>query len=162
MLGALPAIGSRTSITSADFHNNFLIPAESIIDSKLVKLYTLPITTECQCGDTCNVPILQTIATDIALYRVLSQRIFQQEKKNESLWPDKFKQAMDLLESIKDGEMELVKDDGSIVDERTDLASVETSTEDYNPTMTEDDPIFHIDDQDKIDDIRQDRDYLIN
>ena len=161
MLGALPAIGSRTSINSADLHNNFLIPAESTIDSKLAKLYTLPITTECQCGHTCNVPILQTIATDLAIYRVLSQRIFTQEKKNESLWPDKFKEAMDSLDAISSGEMELVTDANEIVNERTDLASVETSSENYNPTMTEDDPILQTDDSDKIDDIRQDRDIYI-
>lgn len=157
MLGALPAIGSRTNIVSADMHNNFLVPAESIIDSRLARSYTLPITTECQCGDTCNVPILQTLATDLSLYRLLTQRVFTQEKKNESVWPDKFKAAMDLLDDIAEGKMELVDSTGGIVNERTDLSSVETSSENYEPTMTEDDSMFQKDDPDKISDIRSER-----
>lgn len=158
MLGALPGIGSRTNIVSADLHNNFLLTAESIIDSRLAKLYTLPITTECSCGDTCNIPILQTIATDLSLYRLLAQRIFTQEKKNESMWPDKFKQAMELLNDIAEGSMELVTEAGEIINERTDLAGVESSSEDYSPTMTEDDTRFQVDDPDKIEDIRTERD----
>ena len=157
MIMTLPAMGTRTTITSAEYHAQ-LIRAESIIDARIARSYTLPVTPECATGDTCNVPILQTIATDLAIYRIMTQRIYSGEKRSESPWPDKFREAMDILENIATGKMDLVTSAGAVVSERSDNNTIETSADGYLPTFTEDDPDYQIVDSDKIDDTRDARD----
>lgn len=142
-------ITSRTNITSAETAF-FIDRAESIVDAKLACQYTLPFAS--------TPPMVETIATDMAVGRLLKQRIFTQEKRNDSTWPKVFDEAMDLLDSICDGSIPLTTSSGDVIGVRTDRNVPWSSTTDYNPTFTEDAPRNQFIDPDKIEDIRDDRD----
>lgn len=149
MLLTLPAIGSRTNITSAHL-SEFARRAESVINAKLGKLYTVPFSA--------TPPVIEHIATEIGLYYALSRRVFTQEKKNQSEWVTGFKEAFKLLDDIASGAVTLIDSAGAIIAASTAVQEVWSNTSDYLPTITEDSEILHDIDPDKIDDLRQDRD----
>lgn len=151
MLSVLPMIGSVSNLSSSDIVNLFAIPAESIIDGYLVRNYTLPIAG--------TIPILQALADDISLYRILSRRVFTQEKLQDSVWPDRFKEAEEMLQKIADGEILLVDSNGNLVTARTDLADVRSTKDSYLPTFHEGAAGSHVQDPNKLDDIGDDRDF---
>lgn len=151
MLSVLPMIGSVSDLTSAVIVDEFAIPAESVMDGYLVRNYTLPISG--------TVPILQAIADDMSLYRILTRRVFTQEKLQDSTWPDKFKEAQELLEKIADGEVLLVDTSGNLIAARTDLVEVTSNNEGYLQTFHEGNEIDTVQDPNKLDDIIDDRDF---
>lgn len=148
MLATIPVVSSRTNATSADL-SVFLTRAEGVMDAKLAKRYALPLTGSYQ--------ILNHVATDLSCYYFLSRRVFTQERANDSTWPDRFKESMELLDSIASGEIPLVGADGAVLSPSSALLHVWSSTEDYEPTMTEDIEANQVVDPDKIDDLRADR-----
>lgn len=150
MLVTLPAISSRTNATSADLAV-FAERAETVINAKIAKFYSLPFTD--------RIPILETIATDIACYYFLTRRVFTQERDNESSWPDKFKESMGLLDEIVDGRIPLLTSSGALLPVNTSVIEVWSNNMGYRPTMTEDDARNQFIDRDKIQDIRDDREY---
>ena len=101
-------------------------------------------------------PLLTMIATDLALYRTLSLRLFTQEQINKSPWVDKFKEAMELLDEIAAGEIPL-EVDGEIVDANAANLKIASNTQGYVPTFAEDDAMQQQVDPDKLDDIDADR-----
>lgn len=151
MMLSMPFVGSRTNITSAEFAE-FGGRAESVINAKIAKQYSLPLSQ--------SVPLLETLATDIGCYYVLSRRVFTGEKKNDSEWPDRFKEAMNLLDDVASGKTPLIGADGGIVGARTDQNEAWSSTMDYEPVMTADEPVYQVEDEDRIEDIRDDRGLL--
>lgn len=151
MLSVLPMVGSVSNLSSSDIVNLFAIPAESIIDGYLIRHYTLPIAG--------TIPILQALADDISLYRILSRRVFTQEKLQDSVWPDRFKEAEEMLQKIADGEILLVDSNGNLISARTDLADVRSNTDSYLPTFHEGSIGEHIQDPNKMTDIHDDRDF---
>ena len=148
----VPGLGSLTNLTSAQIVDGFIQAAESIIDAKLAKLYAVPFSAP-------PPAIIATIATDITLYRILSQRIFTQQKLKDSVWPDRFKQSMDMLDEIADGTVTLVNSGGGIT-EQSSTQQATSNTENYFQTFHEGDPLDHVQDQDKIDDLLAERDLL--
>jgi len=122
----VPAIGSVSTITSATLAF-FIQGAQALIDSKLAKLYQVPFSDA--------PPVVQTLAIDISLYEILTKRIFTQEKINDSVWPDRFKSAIDLLNEIASGKVALVDSSGQIVQGRSDVADVWSDKQDRYPTM---------------------------
>jgi len=149
MLTALPQIASKSSITSAEMYT-FAGRAESLMRSKLARRYTLPFSETYE--------PLETIATDIALYFLLTRRVFTQERENNSEGPDRFKEGMEQLDQIAEGGLSLVDSGGAVVAERTDDIEMWSSTSGYEPTMTEDSQSNQLIDPDKIDDIQDERD----
>jgi phage gp36-like protein len=149
VLEALPAVGSITNITSAVVCS-FIGRSEALINAKVSKQYTLPIA-----GD---VPLLQTLSLDITLYNLLAKRIFAGEQLSKSPWPDRYKEALDVLDEIAAGTIPLLTSSGAIVTAGPGLPW--SSTMDYLPTMTEDDMTLSLVDSYKIDVIRGDRDLL--
>jgi len=143
VLTTLPMIGSVSNITSAHLAT-YLGKAQAEINTKLSRLYSIPFTVE--------VPILQTLATDMAVYFVLAQRIFTQEKQNKSEWPEKYKRAIEILDDIADGKIMLIDSTGAVIEGRGDIAEVFSNTMDYVPTMAEIDITDESVDKDKIDD----------
>ena len=115
MLLVLPDLGSATTLTSAQLFE-FAGQAESEMNAALVKKYALPLSGE--------VPILTTLATDIAIYKVLTRRLFTPERLAASPWPDRYKEAVAQLEKIAVGDLMLVNASGAAVGDRTDLAEV--------------------------------------
>lgn len=145
-----PLIGSMTTLSSNQIFE-FTTDAEAMINAKISKQYTVPVT------DVSVPPLLTTIATDLSVYRILTQRVFTQERLKDSVWPDRFKEAQDILDEIADGKIALTEVDGSLVPTRSDVADVWSNTKDYEPTFTELGDLDHVVDPDKIDDLKGDR-----
>lgn len=149
MFAILPTLKTGVSnLTSGDMAR-FIEDAENEIDARLAKFYTVPVA---------GCPMLETIATDIAIYRVLSRRIFTATSLKESPWPDRYKEAVDLLGEIAEGKATLVDSSGSIIAAITTEAEVWSDKQDYLPTFHEGHDTEHIVDPDKLQDIRDDRD----
>ena len=147
----LPAIGSMTTLSSAQVLT-FVEDAENEINARLAPLYTVPVT-----GSGVP-PILETLATNMAQYRILSRRVMTQEKLKESGWVDRFKEDSELLQKIADGGISLVDSSGTIIAGRTDQREVWSNTKDYLPTFTELGDLDQVQDPDKIDDLADERD----
>ena len=147
----VPAVGSATSVQSNEMAF-FIENAEGIINAKLAKLYTVPVLI-----NSVAPPVLTAIATDLALYRALALRMFTQEQINKSVWPDRFKEAMELLDEIAAGEMLLVAS-GSVLETDSSRIKLESNTQGYTPTFNEDSFLQSTQDPDKLDDIANDRD----
>lgn len=144
-----PEVGSLTSMLSADVHG-FGGKAQAIVDAKIARLYALPITAE--------VPILQSLTEDFALYYIF-RRLYTSERFNHSPWPDRYKEALDMLEQIADGGIPLVNASGAIVAGTTEVIEVWSNTKGYHPTFTPGlDMLDHVIDTDRIDDERAERD----
>src|SRR6266850_1531279 len=124
----LPDLGSSANVTSAQLAN-FAGGAEAQINATIVQKYTLPIT-----GD---IGILTTLATEIAIYKVLSQRLFSAERLATSPWPDRYRDSLATLDRIAAGELLLVTTSGQIVAGRLDTAEIYYTTKDCVPTFWE-------------------------
>ena len=138
----LPDIGSVTTLTSAHLAN-FAGQGEALINAKISNLYSIPLTQE--------VPILQMISTDIAVYNILTRRLFTSKQLETSPWPDRYKESLATLDKIADGTIPLVDSSGAVLSGRTDQAEVYSTTQDYVPTFWEGASEDHIQDADKID-----------
>lgn len=149
MVTILSQIASRTSITSEQMAY-FATAADREINARIAKFYTVPVS---------SCPLLETIATEIALQKMLQQRVFTMERRNDSDWPEKaFAHAWDTLKEIASGEITIVDSSGAVIAQSTNQVETWSNTMNYNPTFTEDNPLNSYIDDDKIDDIRDARD----
>lgn len=129
-----PMMGSVTNITSA--HIAGAIGAEqAFVDAKLAARYAIPFSPV--------PPLLETIVTDLATFRLLTQRVFTQERMNQSTWPDAFKRGIEMLEDLATGSMALVSGSGTVIAETAgatiDTAYPWSNTMASTPTMNEGD-----------------------
>jgi phage gp36-like protein len=147
-----PQIGSVSDITSEQIANVFIADAEAMIDSYLAKYYTTPVSVA-----SVTFPVLTAISTDITIYRILSHRVFTQEKLKNSVWPDRFKEAIKWLEGVADGSVTLVASDGSIAPDIDTNVEMWSNTRAYIPTMSELDEEYSRVDTQKTDDLEADR-----
>jgi len=148
MAMTLPAISSITQITSAQLAW-YAGQAESFINAKISKHYALPFATD--------VPLLTTISTDLALYNLLVKRLFTAERMNKSEWPDRYKEAMAMLDDIASGKIVLIDSSGSVIGARNDIAEMWTNTMRYVPTFHDGAWEDMVTDPSKLDDIDSDR-----
>ena len=137
-----------SNISSATLHYH-AGDAQSRLDMHLSKRYALPLTA--------FVPVLQPMATDAAIYLVLSSRKSFREEDGSTPWYDRFKAAMDWAEKISNGELPLLDESGSIIAGRDDVSTVWSSTSKYHPTFHEGDPLDMVQDKDKLNDILTER-----
>lgn len=138
-----------TNIDLASITTNYLTMADSIINAKLARQYTLPFST--------TPPVINTIATILAAYYVTEAQ-FSGGQANKSEWVNnKYSQMMKLLDQLAEGKMDLVATAGTVID-RTNTDEVSSNTSGYAPTFGEDDEINQAVDSDKLDDISNDRD----
>lgn len=145
----LAEIGSMGTLTSSAILTN-ASAAESVINARISQRYSIPISGV--------VPVLETLATDMAIYRILTGRTIIDE---EHPWFQRFKDAKNTLDDIADGKMSLLTNSGDVVPERADEASgmgVWSNTKDYHPTHWEGPWTLQEPDEDKIDDEADDRD----
>lgn len=68
------------------------------------------------------------------------------------------KKAMDNLKELMERKADLVDQSGDVIAERSDSFQVLSNTQDYSETFNEDDPLHWSPDQDKLDDIEDERD----
>lgn len=148
MLTIMPSLVSHTNLTSlqlAIFASN----AEQEINGMLAKRYDMPPSSQNN--------MLETLATELALCKVLTQRVLTGAKSNDSDWPSAFCKAVDKLKDIASGKIALVDNNGDPLAASTGQIKIWSDKSAYLPTMTEDGEINQVDDPDKIDDIREDR-----
>lgn len=137
-----PEIGSLTTLSSAALLT-FAGDAEAMINAKLARYYTIPFTV--------LVPQLQTIATDMAVYLLMSRRLFTKEQINDSPWVDRYKEVLKELDDMAVGKTVLVDSSGQVLAGRTDIAEAYSSTMTYTPTFGEGPIENQTQDQDKLD-----------
>lgn len=140
----LPSVGSLTTVNS-DTIVAFINEADAVINARLGKLYTVPVS---------DCPVVTVISTEIAAYRMLTRRILTQEQVKNSVWPDRFKEALEMLKEIASGDLPLVTSSGALI-EATGLGGGEawSNTQDYVPTFAEDGFAASGIDEDKLEDI---------
>ncbi|HEV8639641.1 MAG TPA: phage protein Gp36 family protein [Methylomirabilota bacterium] len=123
-----PDLGSVTTLTSGHLAT-FAGQAEAEINGNIARLYALPMA-----GD---VPLLTTLATDIAIYKVLTRRLFTSERLAASPWPDRYRESVAMLLKIADGSLPLVTASGAVLAGRSDISEVFSTTKNYVPTIWE-------------------------
>jgi phage gp36-like protein len=124
----VPMIGSISTLTSAQTVE-LLEYAEAQLNTRLAKMYSIPVAG--------TVPMLQSLATDIGVYEVLAKRIFTNERLKDSVWPDRFKEALETADKIAEGEITLVDSAGNIIGADTTIAELKTTTDGYHPTFAD-------------------------
>ena len=122
-----PMVGSLSDLTSASIVAAFATPAEAEMNARLSRRYEVPVTG--------TVPLLQAIADDLTVYRILSRRVFTQDQLKNSVWPDKFKESMESLNEIAAGKILLVDNTGTLVGTRATVAAAATNVDTYQPTF---------------------------
>lgn len=148
IFNTFPKIKEATSVTSEHIEVQILY-AESMINARLANYYEVPIT---------GAPLLEMVATDLTLFRLLALRIMTAETLKDSPWPARFKETKDVLDKLASGAMTLVASDGSIIEARTDRIEITSTTEDFHPFFDEGLPEEWFADPDKLDAITDDKD----
>lgn len=105
--------------------------AESEINGHLVRLYKLPFASV--------PPLLATLATDIAIYKIFTSRPFSPPPRPqvETPWNDRYKAAVAILLRLASGEMLLTNATGDVIEQRSDIGGAWSSTMNYVPTFGE-------------------------
>ena len=124
--------------------NSHITRAETIINGKISSRYFV---STFQTSTTLP-PLLTTLTEDIAGYYTI-RSFFSADNQNVNEWGEKFQEAMELLEDIRDGKMDLVGPDLNIISGTSTTMTVESSTQDFSPTFSEDDILQSEVDQDK-------------
>lgn len=155
ILEVAPRIGSNTNVVSAHIFR-FAAHAEAEVEATIGQRYVLPISATLPSGN-----LLESVATDLAIHKILSRRVFTTEVLKDSEWPDRFKEARETLINIRRGRLFLVDSAGVLLAQRNDLDEVWSNTQDYQPTFS-DLPMTESEvDPDKVEDLRDDRDIAL-
>ena len=141
----LPALQDDTDLTSAHMVI-FIEDAEAEMNARIRSKYAVPVAGA--------VPLLRTLATDCAIYHVLSRRIFSQERLEDSVWPDRFKECKETIADIAKGEITLVDSAGNIIDPDTTAEQFLSTTKGDHATFWEGGDFEQVKDRDKIEDER--------
>jgi len=120
--------------------------AEAEINGNLAGRYSLPIGSA--------VPLLTSIATDIAIYKILTSLPFTAEQPTGQLraaWLDRYRAAVAMLLRLASGDLALVDVAGALIAQAPGAGSAFSTTMNYVPTFGESaDQGFTVD-RDKID-----------
>lgn len=154
ILAILPGLPQTT--TAARYTNtvsligNHISRADNLINSKIAKRYDVPFTT--------TPPIIKTLSEDITSYFTY-RSVFSGDNQNDNQWTDKFKDAVEILDQIRDGKMDLIDTSGSLVPERSTTAStiVDSNTRQYAPFFNVDTSTSWEHDPDLLDEVEDDR-----
>lgn len=147
-----PQLSSVTNLTSSQIVTAFAEPAEALINALISTNYDVPVVG--------TVPLLQALADDISVYRILSRRIFTAQQLKRSVWPDKFKESLDTLNLVAKGQVRLVNSAGDFIASRSDVADVKTNVDTYHSTFHIGGQLDQVIDPDRIDDDLVERDLL--
>ena len=121
--------------------------AEGVVNSYVANRYALPFAVV--------PPIIRTISEDLASYYTIRGSYVQDgQRKNEYL--PAYKDAMSMLEQIRDGKLPLTLTDGSILAQDT-TGRYKSNTEKYTPIFDLDDEAAWGADPDQISDITDKR-----
>jgi len=109
--------------------------AEAYVNAKISSRYDVSSFTS-----TAVPPILKTLTEDISSYYTL-RSVYTGDNQNVSEWVETFSEALEMLDAIRDGKMDLIDSDGSLIGASTSTFVVESTTEDLTPSFDESDPI---------------------
>lgn len=152
LLSRTPYIGSAANVSSADIAA-FISDAQAIVNGKIGRRYALPLTVEA--------PLLTQLTTELAIIDLCRKRImfhFSKEDLSAAGILTRYKDAMEMLDDIAEGKLDILTDVGSAVA----VANREfwSTTLGYNPTFHEGDQHLDVQDPDKIENIYSDRGML--
>ena len=160
VLALLPGLPQTTTTspgytTTVAVITSHLTRADNIIDGKICRRYDVASFKTSGAVP----PILITLAEDITSYYTY-RSLFTADGQNASDWTDKFKDAITVLDEIRNGDMDLVNSVGTLIltlSTSSDDLCV-SNTKDYTPTFLEDTATSWVVDEDKLDDIDDERD----
>ena len=115
--------------------------ASALVDGKLSKRYSVPVTDSC--------PIIDLIADDIASYYTYRSYYRQDNHNRMEDMKETCEMALATLEQIRNGEIDLVDSSGNVIAERSTGAHslVDSNTKDYQPFFDVDkETDWHFDD----------------
>lgn len=145
----VPLVASLTSVTSEQILLE-VGKAQSFIDSKLAKRFSVPFSSA--------PPLVVSLCTDISLYYILTKRLYASDRMYDERMVSGLERAFDVLDSLADGSMTMVDSSGAAVTETMAHAATWSNTKDYEETFHEGDFELTIRDDDKLDNIYDDRD----
>lgn len=128
--------------------------ADTVINAKIAKRYDVS-----GFNTTGSVPpMLKTISEDMASYYSY-RSLYSSDNQNFNEWTDKFKEAMELLDEIRDGDIDLVNTTGSVIQERTSatLDKIIANNENHQTFFDIDDPLDWDFDEDRKDEVKDAR-----
>jgi phage gp36-like protein len=127
VLNAQPLIASASAVTSSQIALH-LGQAEAMVWGYTAKRYSTPISPV--------PPLLESICIDLAVYGVLVKQAILANSLEDSPWPDRYKEALDLLKDVASGEIPLTTTSGALITQQGNYVSG-FSTPKYQPTFTE-------------------------
>lgn len=143
----IPDIEQSSNFDSDSEIDAYISEAEALVNSKLSARYSVPFSETIP-------PIIKYITGRVTVYNILLTE-YTQDAINDSAWVEQYKDALDMLTRIADGESNLVDSEGN------DLISgstIETYHGDYTPIFGLDDYLEQSVDSDLLDDLENDRD----
>ena len=149
ILPGLPATTSADGYSSTvSLIESHIVRADSFIDAKCSRRYSLPFSPV--------PPFIRTISEDISSWFVYRSE-FSTDIKTD--FENRFEDAVEWLNQIQAGELNLVDTSGSLVAElsTTSAGFLDSNTKDYQPFFDEDEPVSWKIDADKKDGIADNR-----
>jgi len=103
-------------------------------------------------------PLLKTLSEDIASFYSF-RSFYGGDNQNINEWIEKYQEALNFLDEIRDAKIDLVDENGNVIPERDTTAStvISSNTKDYQSTFDEDDVLNWKTDQDKLTTIEDNR-----
>ncbi|GAF78649.1 unnamed protein product [marine sediment metagenome] len=141
--------GYTATVALVDRH---LTRAENLVNGTIGVRYEVPFS-----QGACP-PMLTTIVEDIVSYYTL-RSFFSKDNQNENDYTDEFKDAVEQLKAIRDGDVSLVSTTGSLTPERpvTEDLDLSSNVTDKQSFFDKDEPTSWHFDEDLLDDIRGNR-----
>lgn len=144
LLIAQPLVQSASAINSAQLALH-LAQAEALVWGHTAKRYSTPITPV--------PPLLESICVDLAVYGVLVKQAIMANSLEQSPWPDRYKEALDLLKEIGEGTVPLLSSSLEVITQGGANFVYGFPSPKYQPVFTPLGPEFARNDPDQIEDL---------
>lgn len=158
VLRVATAVGSISNVNSVIVYG-FIGEAEAMLNARLANLYTLPISGANPGSG--SYPLLQVLATDLTIYRMMSRRIMAMDRANKSAWIDRFSEANSVTWEVQIGRLPIVDSSGSVL-ARNATMQVWSNTSAYLPTFDVGDQFWQDLDKTRLYDIESAKDVWLN
>lgn len=148
-------VGTVFDTATTNLASACIYDAESEIKKQLSKRYDFaasPFLT------TTTIPPIVTYMTETLALGYMYENMARGSKEGHQRADRYIKRVMDNLTSLQDGDVQLMDSSGSLITEITGDWIVRGTNSSYSPTFNEDDPTSWAVDQDKLDDIADERD----
>lgn len=131
LLTAQPLLASASAITSAQLALH-LAQAEALVWAAASARYNIA-TLQAPVVP----PLLESICIDLACYGVLVKQAIIANTLEDSPWPDRYKESMELLTQVAEGDLKLLSGSNTVIAAGASTYTYGFSSNDYLPTFTE-------------------------